>query len=195
MKYSKATTTYASKRIFKNLPMNKIAIVVSAAWLVVLQPTFAYAAAQNNTTFARALNDVQNERQNTANTSDTDSSTNPNPSNTTNNQAINQTPSQSNDQIPTEPNQITSVPANPHNPNAPTLLEAFSPNDSELSQANTQLLAKNANLTRQVDDLTTQVNVLTQERSGQLFAYGAITAMVAMIIGFVMARLLGQKRW
>ncbi len=93
--------------------------------------------------------------------------------------------------------QTTSTsPANPHNPNSPTLLDGLTPNDSELSKANTELLAKNAELSRQVDNLSTQVNVLTQERSGQLFTYGAITAVVCLIIGFLLARLIGRKdRW
>lgn len=87
-------------------------------------------------------------------------------------------------------------PANPHNPNSPTLLDNLTPNDSELSKANTELLAKNAELSRQVDNLSTQVNVLTQERSGQLFTYGAVTAISCLIIGFMLARLLGRKdRW
>lgn len=94
-------------------------------------------------------------------------------------------------------NQSNSVitPANPHDPNAPTLLEALSPNDSELSKANTELLAKNAELARQVDNLSIQVNVLTQERSGQLFTYGATTALICIIIGFILARLAGRNRW
>lgn len=87
------------------------------------------------------------------------------------------------------------VPANPHNPENPTLLDAITPDDSELSRANTELLAKNAELTRQVDDLTTQVNVLTQERSGQLFAYGAITTVLAMLLGFILAKLISRQRW
>lgn len=87
------------------------------------------------------------------------------------------------------------VPANPHNPENPTLLDAITPDDSELSRANTELLAKNAELTRQIDDLTTQVNVLTQERSGQLFAYGAITTVLAMLLGFILAKLISRQRW
>lgn len=89
----------------------------------------------------------------------------------------------------------TPIASNPHDPNAPTLAELYSPTDSELSYANTDLLAKNAELTRQVNDLTTQVNVLVQERSGQLFIYGAITAVLAMIVGFVVAKLTNRQRW
>lgn len=87
------------------------------------------------------------------------------------------------------------VPANPHNPSNDSLLEALTPHDSELSKANTELLAKNAELTRQVDDLSTQVNVLVQERSGQLFIYGAMTGIVSMTIGFILSKILTRQRW
>lgn len=92
-----------------------------------------------------------------------------------------------------EPDQ--NIPANPHDPANGTLLEGITPNDSELSRANTELLATNAELVRQVDDLTTQVNVLVQERSGQLFVYGAMTAIISIVIGFVLAKLLTRQRW
>lgn len=100
-----------------------------------------------------------------------------------------------NKEQPTETTPSPDVPANPHNPANGTLLEGITPNDSELSRANTELLAKNAELTRQVDDLSTQVNVLVQERSGQLFVYGAMTAIVSVVIGFVLAKLLTRQRW
>lgn len=80
-------------------------------------------------------------------------------------------------------------------PAADSLLTALSPNDSELSRANTELLAQNAELTRRVDDLTTQVNVLVQERSGQLYIYGASTAIFCVILGFIFAKLTTRKRW
>lgn len=77
-----------------------------------------------------------------------------------------------------------------------TLFDTLSPKDSELSIANKKLLAKNAELSFAVDNLTTQVNVLTQERSGQLFTYGAMTAIFSMIIGFVLAKFIGKNnRW
>lgn len=84
---------------------------------------------------------------------------------------------------------------NTQDPNAPTLAQLYSPTDSELSYANTELLAKNAELTHKVDDLTTQVNVLVQERSGQLFIYGAMTAAISMIAGFIIAKLTNRQRW
>lgn len=88
------------------------------------------------------------------------------------------------------------VPTHPHDPNAPTLLEMQAPDDNELSAANTALLAKNAELERQIDTLTTQNNVLVQERSGQLFMYGAMTAIASLLLGFMLSRLLTRKdRW
>lgn len=93
---------------------------------------------------------------------------------------------------PTPPKDI---PANPHDPANGTLLEGITPNDSELSKANTDLLAKNAELTRQVENLNTQVNVLVQERSGQLFIYGAMTALFGLVLGFILAKLTTRQRW
>lgn len=78
---------------------------------------------------------------------------------------------------------------------APTLAELHAPTNAALSEANTELLTKNAELTRKVDDLTTQVNVLAQERSGQLFIYGAMTAGTAMFIGLILAKLVSRQRW
>lgn len=88
-------------------------------------------------------------------------------------------------------------PANPHDPENPTLIEGVTPNDSELSLANLELLAKNTELERQIDTLTTQNNVLVQERSGQLFLYGAMTAIFSMMVGFVLAKLISPRkdRW
>lgn len=81
----------------------------------------------------------------------------------------------------------------PHHP--PTLLDERRPSESALSEANIELLAKNAALTRQVDDLTIQLGVLTEERSGQLFFYGAITSFVSILMGFVLAKILERQRW
>ncbi len=69
------------------------------------------------------------------------------------------------------------------NPNQPTLAQMNMPNDSQLSQANTKLLTSNAELQRQVNSLTTQVNVLINERSGQLFMFGVLTAFASLLAG------------
>lgn len=83
------------------------------------------------------------------------------------------------------------------NPNQPTLAQLNQPNDSQLSKANQQLLAKNAALQNQVDSLTTQVNVLVNERSGQLFIYGAVTALLSGMLGIALGWMVaGRKgRW
>lgn len=83
------------------------------------------------------------------------------------------------------------------NPNQPTLAQLSQPNDSQLSKANQQLLAKNAELQNQVDSLTTQVNVLVNERSGQIFIYGAVTALLSGILGIALGWMVaGRKgRW
>lgn len=69
------------------------------------------------------------------------------------------------------------------NPNQPTLAQLNTPNNAQLSKANEQLLANNAELQRQVDSLTTQNNVLVSERSSQLFMYGAYTAAASLLLG------------
>lgn len=83
------------------------------------------------------------------------------------------------------------------NPTQPTLAQLNQPNDSQLSKANQQLLAKNAALQNQVDSLTTQVNVLVNERSGQLFIYGAVTALLSGMLGIALGWMVaGRKgRW
>lgn len=70
------------------------------------------------------------------------------------------------------------------NPNS--LASAMHPSDAELSAANQELLGRNAQLQRDVNDLETRVNVLINERSGQLFMYGAITVTIALFLGFVL---------
>lgn len=76
-------------------------------------------------------------------------------------------------------------PPSPHDPNAPTLAELQKPTESELSLANKELLAKNTELESKVSELTTQVNVLVNERTGQLYLYGALTALIAFFLGAV----------
>lgn len=65
--------------------------------------------------------------------------------------------------------ETASAPANPHDPNAPTLAQLQAPQESELSVANTELLAKNAELEGRVAELTTQINLLVNERHAQFF--------------------------
>ncbi|WP_019518501.1 hypothetical protein [Faucicola boevrei] len=80
-------------------------------------------------------------------------------------------------------------------PPAPTLAQITKPSDSQLSQANQQLLTKNAELQREIDSLNAQVGVLTHDFSGQLFIYGAFTALLSFIAGAVLSFfVLGRKR-
>lgn len=87
------------------------------------------------------------------------------------------------------------LPADASPAHQPTLLDELHPSDNALSQANIELLAKNAALSRQVDDLTVQLGVLTEERSGQLFFYGAMTSFASLLMGFVLAKILERQRW
>lgn len=78
---------------------------------------------------------------------------------------------------------------------APTLDQITKPSDSQLSQANQQLLTKNAELQREIDSLNAQVGVLTHDFSGQLFIYGAFTALLSFIAGAVLSFfVLGRQR-
>ncbi|MDO4450268.1 MAG: hypothetical protein Q4B79_04830 [Moraxella sp.] len=86
------------------------------------------------------------------------------------------------------------IPKNPHDTDAPTLADLQDPNESELSQANMDLLAKNSELQGRIDELTTQVNVLVNERSGQLFLYGAVSTFMSFVAGFGLAWILANKK-
>lgn len=100
---------------------------------------------------------------------------------------------------PTAPASTTAATAAPptQNPNQPTLAQLNQPSTQALQQANEQLLITNAELKRQVDSLATQVNVLVHERSGQLFVYGAVTALFGVLVGLALGWLVfGRKgRW
>ena len=69
---------------------------------------------------------------------------------------------------------------------APTLTQTNKPTDSQLSQANQQLLTQNAELQRQVSSLNTQNNVLVNEKSGQLLVYGGFIALLSAVIGLLL---------
>ncbi len=81
----------------------------------------------------------------------------------------------------------------------PSIEEIAAPNDGSLSHANAELLIKNAELERRVNDLTTQVNVLTHERSGQLYLYGAMTVLITiglcMLAGTFISMRGQRSRW
>ncbi len=84
-------------------------------------------------------------------------------------------------------------PTNPlNNPNS--FASQYAPTNNEFSQANQKLLTRNAELQRQVNSLETQVNVLVNERSGQLFLYGALTVFVSLLTGIVISWLIISRR-
>ncbi len=79
-----------------------------------------------------------------------------------------------------------------------TLIMTQKPSETALSVANKELLSENNKLERKISELQTQVNVLVNERGGQLFLYGALTALISFFIGgfvswFFLAR--GRSRW
>lgn len=75
-----------------------------------------------------------------------------------------------------------------------TLAQANQPSEEEYAVANQKLLTENAKLQRNLNDLQTQVNVLLNERSGQLFLYGAFSSLLAFVIGVIITWLLLGKR-
>lgn len=98
-----------------------------------------------------------------------------------------------NPQNPNPSNEVNGQPPNAlNNPNS--LASEMQPSDSELSAANQELLSRNAKLQRDVNDLETRVNVLINERSGQLFMYGAVTVAVSLFLGVVLGGFIFSRR-
>lgn len=95
------------------------------------------------------------------------------------------------------------VPASATNANKPvtnisdTLAAQLQPSTKSLSEANQELLSRNAQLQRQVNDLQTQVNVLVYESKGQLFLYGAFTVLASLLVGIFISWLVfvRRERW
>ncbi len=79
----------------------------------------------------------------------------------------------------------------------PTLATQMQPTDKALSAANQQLLSRNAQLQREVNDLQTQANVLVYESQGQLFLYGAFTVLISLLVGIFISWLVfvRRERW
>lgn len=114
-------------------------------------------------------------------------------------------------QRPADP-QVAPMPGTPFNPNTAqpnatasganknaldnpnSLASGMQPSDSDLSAANQELLSRNAQLQRDVNDLETRVNVLINERSGQLFMYGAMTVAVSLFLGFLLGGFVFSRR-
>lgn len=78
-----------------------------------------------------------------------------------------------------------------------TLAAQLQPSDKALSDANQQLLSRNAQLQRELNDLQTQVNVLVYESKGQLFLYGAFTVLISLLVGIFVSWLVfvRRERW
>jgi len=78
-----------------------------------------------------------------------------------------------------------------------TLAAQLQPSSKALSAANQELLSRNAQLQRQVNDLQTQANVLVYESKGQLFLYGAFTVLISLLVGIFISWLVfvRRERW
>ena len=78
-----------------------------------------------------------------------------------------------------------------------TLAAQLQPSNKALSAANQELLSRNAQLQRQVNDLHTQANVLVYESKGQLFLYGAFTVLISLLVGIFISWLVfvRRERW
>ena len=101
-----------------------------------------------------------------------------------------------NPQNPTETDAANNNPAQAPNAleNPNSLASEMQPSDSDLSAANQELLSRNAQLQRDVNDLETRVNVLINERSGQLFMYGAVTMAVSLFLGVLLGGFIFSRR-
>ena len=97
---------------------------------------------------------------------------------------------------PQSPNQQQANPSETGNAleNPNSLASEMQPSDSDLSAANQELLSRNAQLQRDVNDLETRVNVLINERSGQLFMYGAVTVAVSLFLGVLLGGFIFSRR-
>ncbi len=95
------------------------------------------------------------------------------------------------------PTVITNDPATETATTENTFASQMQPSDKALSDANQELLSRNAQLQRQVNDLQTQVNVLIYESKGQLFLYGAFTVLISLLVGVFISWLVfvRRERW
>ena len=75
-----------------------------------------------------------------------------------------------------------------------TLAAQLQPSTKALYEANQELLSRNAQLQRQVNDLQTQANVLVYESKGQLFLYGAFTVLISLLVGIFISWLVFVRR-
>ena len=64
----------------------------------------------------------------------------------------------------------------------------------QLEKANLAALAQNQELQLKNDNLGVQLQVLQTERSAQMFLYGAVTVAVGVLLGFLLAGYIYNKR-
>lgn len=98
---------------------------------------------------------------------------------------------------PVAAGQQTVTAATPAAANDTLLAAQLQPSSKALSDANQELLSRNAQLQRQVNDLQTQANVLVYESKGQLFLYGAFTVLISLLVGIFISWLVfvRRERW
>lgn len=91
-------------------------------------------------------------------------------------------------------NQQATTASTPASNNNTLLATQLQPSTQALSDANQELLSRNAQLQREVNDLQTQANVLVYESKGQLFLYGAFTVLISLLVGIFISWLVFVRR-
>lgn len=99
--------------------------------------------------------------------------------------------------VPAQPIPTVQPPKNSVMNISDTLAAQLQPSEKALSDANQQLLSRNAQLQRELNDLQTQVNVLVYESKGQIFLYGAFTVLISLLVGIFVSWLVfvRRERW
>lgn len=95
---------------------------------------------------------------------------------------------------PVPAGQQATTASTPASNNNTLLATQLQPSTQALSDANQELLSRNAQLQREVNDLQTQANVLVYESKGQLFLYGAFTVLISLLVGIFISWLVFVRR-
>ncbi len=95
---------------------------------------------------------------------------------------------------PVPAGQQATTASTPASTNNTLLATQLQPSTQALSDANQELLSRNAQLQREVNDLQTQANVLVYESKGQLFLYGAFTVLISLLVGIFISWLVFVRR-
>lgn len=95
---------------------------------------------------------------------------------------------------PVPAGQQATTASTPASTNNTLLATQLQPSTQALSDANQELLSRNAQLQREVNDLQTQANVLVYESKGQLFLYGAFTVLISLLVGIFVSWLVFVRR-